>query len=225
MMPKGLTFEPLSHVYTLDGRVVPSVTGILRYAGLIDFSSIPGPVLEKARARGSVVHSAVHYFNENDLDLDAFFRDFPDWTGYLEAWLRFTDQRQFKAALSEHRVASRRYQVAGTVDCFGYLDGEPVLLDFATGNPADVAKDLQTAAYYALGLEWAGDGDDPALATFLSSARGGVRRYGVALRKDGTFRVEPYTGAADFRDFLTLVAAHRIVTTRRGAVADLEVSA
>lgn len=220
-MTKGLTFEPVAHTYTLDGKRVPSVTAILRHAGLIDFSAIPGPVLATARTRGTVVHSAVHYFNENDLDLDAFFRDFPDWTGYLEAWLRFTDQRTFHAVLNEHRVASRRYQIAGTVDCFGYLDGEPVLLDFATGNPADVAKDLQTAAYHALALEWAADGDDDALAGFLSSARGGVRRYGVALRKDGTFSVEPYTNAADFREFLTLVAAHRIVATRRTTVADL----
>lgn len=221
MTTRGLTFEPTTHTYTLDGRRVPSVTGILRHAGLIDFASVPPPILEAARTRGTTVHAAVHYFNENDLDLDAFVRDFPDWLGYLEAWFRFTDQRAFRAVLNERRVASRRYQVAGTADCFGYLDGQAVLLDFATGRPQDVAKDLQTAAYYALALEWAGDGDDPELATFLANSRGGLRRYGVALRKDGTFGVEPYTGTADFRDFLTLVAAQRIAASRRAAIADL----
>lgn len=49
-------FDPVAHRYTLDGRVLPSVTQILR--GLDDFSHVPARVLERARDRGTRVHSA-----------------------------------------------------------------------------------------------------------------------------------------------------------------------
>jgi hypothetical protein len=212
-----LAFDPIGHVYTLDGERVPSVTQILKHAGVIDFSHVPPPILETARQRGTHVHAAIHFYNENDLDLDTFEQQFPECYGYVRAWIRFTNVRRFRAVLNERRIASRRYKVAGTADCFGFLDGAPVLLDFATGDPADVAKDLQTAAYYALALEWSADGDDPDLASFLASSRGALRRYGVALRADGTFSVHPYAGASDFREFLALVTAYRIVAGRRAA--------
>ncbi len=217
----ALTFDPVGHVYTLDGVRVPSVTQILKHAGLIDFSSVPPPVLENARLRGTHVHQAIHYFNEHDLDVATFDREFPECAGYLEAWITFTERRRFEPVLNERRLASRKYQVAGTADCFGFLDGAPVLLDFATGRPQDVAKDLQTGAYYALALEWAGDGADPELAVFLAQSRGALTRYGVALRVDGTFSLEPYSNASDFREFLALVGAYRIVANRRAALAEV----
>jgi hypothetical protein len=216
----GLTFDPDPHVYTLDGDRVPSVTGILKAAGLIDFSHVPLSILEAAQHRGRTVHAAIHYYNENDLDIDQFGRDFPTYAGYLEAWLAFTDQRHFRAVLNERRLASRKHQVAGTADCFGYLDGVPVLLDFATGRPQDVAKDLQTAAYHALAFEWATE-DDLELSNFLARARGVVRRYGVALRKDGTFALEPYAAPSDYREFFALVESQRIVARRRPTRAEV----
>ena len=209
-----LEFDATTHTYTLDGEQVPSVTGILKAAGLIDFSHIPAPILEAARRRGTHVHSAIHYYNENDLDVDTFTANFPECAGYLRAWIAFTEQRQFRPVLNERRLASRKFKVAGTADCFGLLDGLPILLDFATGRPQDVAKDLQTAAYKALADEWATD-EDPELAAFLARSGGVVRRFGVALRSDGTFTLEPFANPCDFREFLALVDAHRIVARRR----------
>lgn len=212
----GLTFDPGPHVYTLDGIVVPSVTGILQASGLIDFTGIPESILEAARVRGSRVHEAVHFFNEDDLDVEAFRDDFPAYAGYLDGWLSFREQRHFVPVLNECRIASRRHQVAGTLDTLGELDGEAVLLDYATGDPLDVSKDYQTAAYLGLALEWAQEPDaDPRLADFFARHEL-VRRYGVALKKTGTFALHPYGDPADCRKFLTLVEAQRIVRARRG---------
>jgi hypothetical protein len=208
----ALEFDPLVHRYTLDGDPVPSVTGVLKAAGLIDFSHIPPAVLDAARTRGTVVHQAIHFFNERDLDVGSFARDFPAYRPYLMAWMQFCAQREFVSVLSEHRIASRRYRVAGTLDCLGLLDGAAVLLDFATGDPGEAAKDLQTAAYLALAREWADE--DPALADYFGRYSV-IRRYGVALRVDGTFRLEPYTDPHDIRHFLALLEAQRIVAQRR----------
>src|SRR5262252_506152 len=126
-MKRGLTFDAAAHVYELDGEIVPSVTQILTRAGLIDFSHLPGYVREAALERGRVVHQAIHYWNEHDLDVEAFGRSFPQYAGYLDAWRSFCDQRAFVAVLNERRIASRRHRVAGTLDCLGTLDRVGVL--------------------------------------------------------------------------------------------------
>jgi hypothetical protein len=209
----SLLFDDRAHRYELDGVEVPSVTQILTRSGLIDFSQIPQFIRDAALERGRAVHQAIHYFNERDLDVAAFERDFPAYAMYLRAWMGFCEQRRFVPVLNEHRVASRRHQFAGTADSFGVLDGTAVLLDFKTGRPADVAGDLQTAAYLSCAFEWAAD--DDALQSFVA-AHPVIRRCAVQLKRDGTFAVESYASPTDFRDFLTLVSAQRIVTARRG---------
>lgn len=210
----ALMFDPTMHTYTLDGDVVPSVTGILRASGVVNFDAVPPDVLERARIRGTVVHQAIHYYNEHDLDVDRFCREFPDYAPYVRAWITFTEQRHFVPTLCEYRVASRRHRVAGTIDCLGVLDHGGALLDFATGRPEDVAKDLQTAAYHGLALEWAAEGD-AALGDFFS--RYVVRRYAIALKADATFSVHAYADPSDWRSFLVLADAQRIVAARAGA--------
>lgn len=218
---RGLTFDAGPHVYTLDGVVVPSVTGILQASGLIDFTGIPASILEVAKRRGSIVHEAVHFFNEGDLDVEQFEIDFPDYVGYLDGWRSFRAQRHFVPVLNECRIASRRHQVAGTLDCLGELDGEAVLLDYATGNPADVSKDYQCAAYLGIALEWADELEGDVRLTEFFMRHELVRRYAVALKKTGTFALHPYGDPADFRKFLTLVEARRIVTARRGQLVEV----
>ncbi len=219
----GLTFDELTHTYTLDGQVVPSVTGILKASGLIDFTGIPESILEAARVRGTTVHQAIAYFNDGDLDLDLFATDFPEYVPYIAGWVDFCGQRRFTPIVNECQIASRRYQIAGTLDCLGELDGEPVLLDFATGNPDDTAKDLQTAGYFVLALEWAEHPEaDPRLVDFFSRHTL-LRRYGVRLEKTGAFSLHPYTNPSDLRQFLALVEAQRIVRARRGDRAEVVV--
>jgi len=210
----GLTFDKETHRYELDGQVVPSVTGILKASGLIDFSRIPPSILEDARERGAAVHAAIHFVNEKDLDVEGFRRDFPKYAGYLNAWLAFCEQRHFVAVLNEHRIASRHMRVAGTLDCLGLLDGEAVLVDFKTGSPQDVAANLQTAAYLMMAHEWAKD--DAELAAFFRLHLV-VKRYAVRLKKDGTFAVESYTAPTDARQFKTLVEAQQIVAQHKGS--------
>jgi PD-(D/E)XK nuclease superfamily len=214
----GLEFIADTHTYLLDGQKVQSVTGILKASGLIDFSKIPPFILEKARDRGSIVHAAIHAALDRDLDRASFDRDFPEYVPYLDAWSAFCEQRRFVPVLTEHRLASRRLRVAGTLDSLGLLDGSPVLLDWKSGRAEDCAADLQLAGYHGLALEWASE--DAALAAFFHD-HPVVKRYAVQLRKDGTFRVEAYTDVADFRKFKVLVEAQQIIAAHRGSWIEL----
>ena len=64
----SLRFDPDSHLYRVDGIIVPSVTQVLEDVGIVDYSRLPGSTREMALRRGSAVHAACHYDDEGDLD-------------------------------------------------------------------------------------------------------------------------------------------------------------
>jgi hypothetical protein len=110
-----LVFDPFTHTYTLDGVRLPSVTQILQASRLIDFSKIPGPMLLEARDRGTTVHQALHYYNEDDIDLPAFCAEFPDYAPYIGAWVNFRAESGFVLATSLEQLGKlthiKRYAV------------------------------------------------------------------------------------------------------------------
>lgn len=216
----SLTFDALTHVYELDGHRVPSVTGILKRAGLIDFSRIPPSILLEARDRGSAVHRAAEFYNDDDLNVESFAQDFPEYWPYLSAWIAFRRDSGAVLPVSEYRVYSRKHQFAGTLDCLGTWRGKGCLIDLKTGSPKDVAANYQTAAYLGALREMveAKDGPD-------EMPVGPVIRYAIQLRKDGTYRVETYSAASDYREFLALLAAQQIVAKHKGSWMELAADA
>lgn len=216
MSLKGFWFDAATHTYGDADGPLAAVTTVLK--PLYRFEDWPEFRRAAAMERGRIVHDAIHADNTRDLDEDRFRRVCVEEAPYLDAWRSFRDQRRYVPILNEYRVASPRYRVAGTLDCLGTMDGHGALVDFKTGRPADVAADLQTAAYLALATEWATAGDD-VLAEFFARYPV-VRRYAIQLRPDASFRVEAYTKATDFRDFMILAAAHNVIAARRPAAAE-----
>lgn len=207
----SLTFEPVQHVYTLDGEVLPSVTGVLRQSGLVNFDGIPPTILEAARGRGTAVHAAICYFNEADLNVLDFCREFPGYAGYLEGWIRLMESGRLKTILCEHRVASRLHRFCGTVDWIGEFDGKAAILDFATGDPTDAAKCYQTAAYLIAAREWSKEPGEDILRAFFSD-HPFVERYSVRLKKTGVLPTPmKYPDPRDASAFLTILSAQQIV--------------
>ena len=135
-------FDPVAHCYTLDGRVLPSVTQILR--GLDDFSKVPARVLEQARDRGQRVHAACNLdvlgiLDENTVDDEV--------APYLAQFRRFLRESGFTPTLTECRVYDEKLWYAGTLDLFGDLPGcMDVQIDIKSGAiPRSVGP--QTSAY------------------------------------------------------------------------------
>jgi hypothetical protein len=212
-----LVFDAAVHAYTLDGRPVPSVTGILKAQGLIRLDHIPSHILERARRRGSDVHALIHYYNDGDLDPASID---PIYQPYVDAWVSFLTVRKVRVVASEYRIASRIYAVAGTFDVLGQMDGIGALIDVKTGDPDDVAADLQTAAYLGLAFQWA-ETDDHLAAALARFAH--IRRHAVRLRPDGRYEIETYDNPRDYHDFLTLAAAWHVRMNRGVDVAVSEV--
>ena len=76
------TFDRDTHTYWMGSKQIPSVTTILREAGIISTEWFN----EFARDRGSAIHSAIHLYNQEDLN--EFALD-PIIVPYLESWKKF----------------------------------------------------------------------------------------------------------------------------------------
>lgn len=193
-----------AHEYYLDGQLRPSMTQILCEMGIVRFDGVPPFILEAARRRGSAVHALCHYLNEDDLDWESVD---PAYLEYVNAWVACKLERRIVPLLCEHRIASRRHRVTGTIDILCEIDGDGWLLDYATGDPAQCAKHFQTAGYLMAALEW--QDEDERLREVLARHRR-WRRASVRLMRTGSFRFHEYTDTDDYKRMQVLIAAWHI---------------
>lgn len=184
-------FDPEHHVYRVDGKVLPSVTQII--APLYDFSMVREELLELARERGSAVHIACELDDQGDLDEASVD---PRIRPYLEGWRRFRYDNEFEVESIEERLQHPIHGYAGTLDRVGILKGKRILLDIKTTS----------ALHPAVGVQLAGYLDARTLANPVQLI---TRRYAIQLRRDGTYRLQPYDRPDDRAVFQSLLTIHR----------------
>lgn len=183
----GLTFDPEPHVYRFNGDVIPSVTQILE--PLIDYGSVPGAILDHAAQRGTAVHLATEFYDDDDLDEATID---PEILPYVEAWRTFREESGFAVLQSEVRVYSARHRYAGTVDTIGLLDGRLAMVEKKTTAILHPATAVQVTAYGRAYNEIVGPGER-------------VRSiHSVHLRRDGTYRFDEYDSGTHWGMFLAL---------------------
>lgn len=109
---KDYCFDEKLHLYMVLGRVIPSVTQILKDMGEISEYSMQS---ERARERGIMVHIA-----------GALLPDWLDWAtvdpaifGYVLSLAKWFDQTSCKVEAQEQRVYLPQLDVAGTLDLRG----------------------------------------------------------------------------------------------------------
>lgn len=187
----ALQFEPVGHVYSVGGRRLPSVTGVLQ--ALDTFENVPLAFLEAAREFGSHVHTAVHLFNIDELDHDTLDSAL---IPYLDGWCSFLRDTRAQVIESERRVHSKRLGVAGTLDSLMAWHDLPEVIDVKTGDAIPLSVGPQTAAYRELRLE---EGDIKISKT----------RYCVHLLGAGKYKVHKLTDARDWHIFLSCLNVYR----------------
>ena len=194
-------FTEATHEYTVDGIRVPSVTQILESAGLVDYRGIPPETLRYAAERGTAVHLASVYYDQEDLDPDSLD---PQVAKYLAAWRKFRLEHEFQVLESEqmHLGELNDLQFGMTVDRVVKIDGRLAILDLKCSSKVYDWCGVQTAGY-AIGL---GNGTlDARLAVY--------RRLVVQLKPDCTYRLYEYSGPMDGEIF---AAALRIAHWKMG---------
>lgn len=169
MIPPGdvIEFDDATHTYRVGGRVLASVTQILKRNGLIE----SGWYSQESALRGQYVHEATALLDQGALDestIDARLG------GYIEAYRRFLADVQPVIRAIETRVARPSvpgFGFAGTIDRVAILRdwNSEVIIDLKTGSESPWHR-IQTAAYaQAFGT-------------------GIVRRACVYLKADGYYR-------------------------------------
>jgi hypothetical protein len=137
-----LNFDRDQHIYSLGDRILPSVTEILKGAGVVNDRWWT----EAGRWRGSQVHAACWYDDQDDLDessLDPVLR------GYVDAYRKFRSDTGFEPTAIETPIYSDLLGYAGTPDRIGRLQGgRPCLPDIKSGASSKVTR-YQTVAYVA----------------------------------------------------------------------------
>ena len=184
------TFDESKHEYRINGHAVPSVTGILKEAGLIDSTWFT----PEAALRGTHVHTACALWDKGELDTCALD---PVLVPYLEAWQKFRKDSGITPAIIETPYYSLEHGFAGTIDR-SWHDGKYwVIADIKSGPLPDWLP-LQLAGY-----------------SILINAFSGM---GIELRDNGSYSVkvvktpELFKARRRFLEFLALVKKRRMET-------------
>lgn len=180
----AITFEASGHIYRVNGIAVRSVTKILADAGISDFSGVRPEVLRYAQERGTKVHRAAEFSDQNDLDESTLD---PKIGGYVEGWRKFRRDSGFVPRLIESIVYCPKFVYIGCLDREGLMPKfGPTVLDLKTGEECE-SWPIQIAAYVRAAV-----GERYCM---------GHRRAAVQLRKNGTYNLLMYPQRDFARDW------------------------
>jgi hypothetical protein len=178
MVTPPLTFIESTHQFWRGGQLVPSVTQVIKAAGLVDTTWQS----DWARDRGVRVHTALQVLVQRDEDA-ALQHLQEDDLPFFAAGQRWLETAGVEVLGAEELIDGGSY--AGWLDLRCKVRGfdRPVVVDFKTGSlPAWVG--LQLAAYAA-----------------PLTVAGGHDRMAVRLQLGGEPRVHVYRAASDWADF------------------------
>ena len=184
-MPPDLQRDA-SHVYRLDGQVVPGVTQVLDM--ISELEGIPRAVLAAAAEFGQHVHQATDLFDRGLLDRDTLDAKL---VPYVSAWERFLADSRCVILSSEAFVFHPILRYAGQRDRRVLFpdSSAPHVLDVKTSAIVPRTVGPQTAAYLECDVH--------------RKLPVSTIRYCVHLKADGTYRLHRLTERADFSIFVS----------------------
>lgn len=134
-------FDEETHIYTLGGVKLPSVTQILR--PLYDFSAVHPDVLARAAAYGTAVHRTIELYLKDDLDEDGLDENLRNPLQAFKKWQADDMEQRERLYVIETPQYHEKLKYAGTADlmCSG------MVIDIKS-RPVNMLTDpIQLAAY------------------------------------------------------------------------------
>ncbi len=121
-----LEFFEKGHRYELDGVEIPSVSEVTEILSKEVYGDIDEDILKRAAAKGTAVHEAtVTLEKEGSVECDA------ELEGYVMAYSSFLSSNDVKWQYTEEPVHYKT-DYAGTIDRYGVMNGERVIVDIKT---------------------------------------------------------------------------------------------
>lgn len=189
----NILLDEATHIYTLDSIKIPSVSQVLKAAGLKDISQF---CTQEDLIRGTYVHKAIHLYETTGLDestVDPIIRP------YFDAYLKFRKETGYEPMASEQKVYSTRYRYAGRLDSEGMFKERFTIVDYKTGSEFHPADAIQVKAYKEARNE-----------TIQDRKLKAKDRLIVRLDKDGSYYLPPekFYGKNDFNVFLSALTLY-----------------
>lgn len=170
-----LRFEDKSHIYTLGGQLLPSVTTVMKPLDEALYRGIDESVMQMAAERGTAIHNAAENFALYGIeDIE------PRYAGYFEAFLKFWEEQSPEPLATESRVYHKFLRYAGTADLPCVIDGKKVLIDYKTSATVNrmltgVQLEAYARAYESHGFRF----DEKAIVHLKSDGSYQMVRYKV----------------------------------------------
>lgn len=121
-----LEFEPIEHIYRVDGKRIDSVTDIVSVYGA-DVDERVEEAMERAADRGTTLHSVL----EMALTGEDYDGEYPAvYADYVTSIELFLASHTIEPIAIEQPIYSERLDVAGTPDLLAYIDGVLTLADW-----------------------------------------------------------------------------------------------
>ena len=125
----GFRYNDADHLYSLDGKNLPSVTGILKGCGIIDDAFYT----DNGATNGKRRHKMTEYYDQDILDFSSVDdADLP----FLEAYVHARKGLNFEVLQTEFKMYHSIYRYAGTIDRLVYMNDETWVFDLKTGAKA-----------------------------------------------------------------------------------------
>lgn len=194
-----LLFDAESHTYRLAGRVIPSVTQLLKPLTDEAFAGIPAGILKQKADLGTAVHYATELFDAGQLDEESIH---PMVAGYLDGWRRFRREHDHHMQIlaAEHKRFHKLLRYAGTIDRRVMFDGRPSVLDIKTTGEIYPHVGVQLAGYAMLEESNQADG--------VKINAHDYRRLAVQLSPDGNYEIHEFNERMDHSCFMSLLTMH-----------------
>ena len=122
-----LTFDEASHIYRLNGDVIPSVSKLMEPLKDQCYGGISKRTLENAANKGSSVHNSIENWIKFGID------DIPsEHRGYFNGFMEWWKQYKPRVFGSEVRIYHKLMRYGGTIDLLCEIGGLLELIDFKT---------------------------------------------------------------------------------------------
>jgi hypothetical protein len=109
-----LTFDEATHTYRVDGRIVLSVTQILKVVFPDVYAGIPLEILDRKARLGTAVHKVIELYLRGCLDWNSIHPEVqPYFDSWLEWWLDFASPGRF---LVEQKFHCQSGDYCGSID-------------------------------------------------------------------------------------------------------------
>lgn len=192
MPSEEVEFTPDVHEYRVGGRVLISVTQVLKKAGYLRGYEGINPFYAD---RGTAIHLATEYEDKGTLDLEVLD---PRIVPYLEAYRDFKAATGVRIEAIEERFHSVEDGYAGTRDRRVQIGSKRGVLDIKSGRPAPWHP-IQTAGY----------AKPLVVAQHARPDAEAVCRWALYLSGDGAYRLVEHTDPQDFIEFTAALVVAR----------------